>query len=181
MEAESSNPIENSNIPIEVSSLEEVIADSSVSPATITAVGNGVDSLMQKLIPLAQNAFSQYLGGDAGAKKGITFPAIVLIAMQTVEQYSTNISKLAGPDKLAVAKELVPKILALAVLNNAITQEQADSFGSTFNTGADIVGDIVEAYILISNNPAVIQLKKKVKEEAAKCWAGCKTRCAKKK
>lgn len=126
------------------------------------------------LLSFAQEALKNYTQDGPNAKQGITFATVVLISMQAVEKYSDTIKKLAGPDKLAAAKQLVPQIIDLAVLNGAIELTQANNLKTQFATGATIVEQLVEAYVILSKNPQVIQAVEAVKNAAAGCWADCK-------
>lgn len=128
------------------------------------------------LLSFAQESLKNYTQGGPNAKQGVTFATVVLISMQAVEKYSDTIKKLAGPDKLAAAKQLVPQIIDLAVLNGAIEASQAADIKSQFATGATIVEQLVEAYVILSKNPQVIQAVEAVKNAAAGCWADCKSR-----
>lgn len=143
-------------------------ADVTPVAAEVTSPVN--DASVSSFMPFIQNALAQ----QAANSQGITFATVTLIAMQAVEQYSADIKKLAGSDKLAAAKALVPEILQLAVLNRAITQEQADDLKAKFAVGATIMEQLIEAYIVISKNPEVIQAVEAVKTAAKGCFAKCK-------
>ena len=136
------------------------------------------ESLIQQLLPLIQDALGSYTGNGANAKQGITFATVVLIAMQVVERYSETIGKLAGPDKLEAAKQLVPEILAIAVQNGAIEQIKADELLAQFNTGAVVVEQLVDAYVLLSKNPQVIQAVEAAQAAVSGCILRCKTKRA---
>ena len=151
--------------------METVTTDAQPSPATAGTIT--IDASTVQFLPFVQDALSQYTASDTGAKQGVTFATVILIAMQAVEKYSSDMAKLAGPDKLEVAKKLIPQILDLAVQNKAIDQAKADTLKAQFATGASIVEQIVEAYIIVSNNPQVIQAVEAVKTAAEGCWNNC--------
>jgi len=154
---------------------EHTNAQSITSPATPQSLP------VNDLLTFVQEALKNYIQGGPNAKQGITFPTVVLISMQAVEKYSDTIKKLAGPDKLAAAKQLVPQIIDLAALNGAIDQTQAGNLKSQFATGATIVEQLVEAYVILSKNPQVIQAVEAVKNAASGCWASCQERAKSRK
>lgn len=135
-------------------------------------------TLIQQLLPLVQSALADYTGNGPNAKQGITFATIVLIAMQAVEQYSGTIGKLVGPDKLAAAKQLVPEILNLAVQNGVLEQARADELSAQFSMGANVAEQLIEAFVLLSRHPQVIQVTEAIEEAVSGCWLRCKTKRA---
>lgn len=145
----------------------------SSTTAVVTA-----ETLAQQLLPLVQATLANYTGNGPNAKQGVTFATVVLIAMEAVEKYSDTIAKLAGPDKLQAAKMLVPQILDLAVQNGVLDQAHADALTAQFNTGAGIVEQLIEAYVVLSKNPQVIQAEQAVEAAASGCFAKCKARRA---
>lgn len=149
----------------DASALTSVATDASSLVNDASSLVN--DESMSTFLPFIQSALSQH-------SQGITFATVTLIAMQAVEQYSAEIKGLAGPDKLAAAKILVPEILQLAVLNRAITQDQADDLKAKFAVGATIMEELIEAYIVISKNPEVVQAVEAAKMAAKGCIAKCK-------
>jgi hypothetical protein len=137
-------------------------------------ISSSIKEPVSNLLPFVQDALRQYSKGGPNEKQGITFATVVLISMQAVEKYSETISKLAGPDKLAAAKILVPQIIDLAVENGAIELNKAEELKSQFSTGASIVEQLVEAYVILSKHPQVIQAVEAVTNAAKSCWAKCK-------
>ena len=130
------------------------------------------ETLIDEVKPLVENILKPWLQNNT-----LNFANVIMVCMNIVETYSVTSGKLASADKLAVAKAMIPSVLSEAVKLTAITQEQADSLQITLNSAANVIDDIIAAYCVLSQNPAFIQMKEEIEEQAAKCWASCKSKC----
>lgn len=127
------------------------------------------ETLASQLLPIVKEIISQE--GQALGPGSFTVPTVVLVAMQAVEKYSDTISRLSGPDKLQTAKVLIPQILSVAVEQGMMTQNQCNTLSMQLNGGIVVVEQLIEAYVLLSKNPQIIQAVQ-VTEEAVRGCCG---------
>ncbi len=132
------------------------------------------ETLLQNILPLAEAQLGAYAAQGDANKKLLTFANIVIIAMQTVEQYSAQIGQLSGPDKLNAVKMLVPEILKLAVSSGLLTEEESARLNGQLTSGLDVVEHLVEAFVFISKNPYFIQAEEEIKKEITNCVGQCR-------
>ncbi len=142
---------------------------------TTTAVVT-TENLVSQLTDLAQKALQPWLAKN----QQLNFAGVIMFAMNVVEQYSANVAQLAGQDKLAAAKLMIPIIVDQALQAGAIDQPTADSLKTQLGMGADVLESVIEAYILISQNPEVVQAVNAAKAAAGACWRKARAGCVKK-
>lgn len=133
------------------------------------------ERLTTELTELAQKALQPWL-----AKNQFNFAGVIMFAMNVIEQYSANVAKLAGQDKLAAAKLMIPIVVDQALQAGAIDQPTADSLKAQLGMGADVLESVIEAYILISQNPEVVQAVNAAKVAVGACWGKARAGCVKK-
>lgn len=131
------------------------------------------DLLNEQLKELAKNTFEILANGA-----DINFANVILMAMRVVEEYSAH-KKLNGGDKFKAAQALIPTIVELAVQSGKISEEDGVELRARLEAGSQVIGNVINAYVLLSKNPQFIQLQQEIEEEVTKCIASCKTRCKK--
>ena len=133
------------------------------------------ENLTAQLTELAQKSLQPWLVDNK-----LNFASCIMFSMSLVEQYSRTVAKIGGSDKLAVAKLMIPIVVDQALSIGAIDQPLADQLKSQLAMGADILENVIEAYVLISKNPQFIQAQQAVEQAVSGCVTGCKTRFGKK-
>jgi hypothetical protein len=129
------------------------------------------ETLVEQLSDLVESTFD-----SMASETEVNYANVIIMAMRIVEAYSAQ-NKLQGGDKMKAAKAIIPTIIQVAVEHGKLNEADAANLRNKLETGADIIDTIIQGYILISQNPEFIQMKQKVEEAAAKCWASCKTKC----
>lgn len=133
------------------------------------------ENLTAQLADLAQKSLQPWLVDNK-----LNFANCIMFSMSVVEQYSSTVAKIGGSDKLAVAKLMIPIVIDQALSIGAIDQPLADQLKTQLVMGADILENVIEAYVLISKNPQFIQAQQAVEQAVSGCVTGCKTRFGKK-
>lgn len=108
------------------------------------------------------------------------FAGIVLAAMAVVEKYSSTIATLSSKDKFAAAETIIPIVIDIAVSAGKLSKEDGEALKQKMAISMDLVKALIETYILVSNNPSVIQAQEYVEDKAQKCWKSCTSKCSKK-
>lgn len=126
------------------------------------------DDLISQLNQLAQQALAPWIKTNQ-----FDFATAILFSMEVIEQFSSQTAALTGANKLKFAVLMLPNIVDMALAQGIITQATADTLKHDFTTGGILVNSIIESYVLVSKNPAVIQAEKEVVEAAQSCWARC--------
>jgi len=134
------------------------------------------ENLTSQLTDLAQKALQPWLTKNGA----LNFAGVIMFVMNVVEQYSATVAKIRGQDKLAAAKLMIPIVVDQALQAGAIDQPTADNLKAQLGMGADVLESVIEAYILISQNPEIVQAVAAAKKAAGACWGKARAGCVKK-
>jgi hypothetical protein len=93
----------------------------------------------------------------------MTFASGIRTAMHCAEIYGKE-KELTGGQKLDAAKDVLEKVVEMARIQGMLTYDEALELRQRYEQGIDVVEDIIEAYIAISKNPAVLQTVESVKK-----------------
>ncbi|HMP28788.1 MAG TPA: hypothetical protein PKD85_04260 [Saprospiraceae bacterium] len=94
----------------------------------------------------------------------VNFASVILASMHVIEQFTSNTSGLSSADKMKYALDLLPQIVDFAVQNGKLTVSEGETLKSNLLMSTEIVKQIINAYVLISKNPTVIQMHEKMHE-----------------
>jgi hypothetical protein len=94
----------------------------------------------------------------------MNFASVILVSMHIIEQFTSNTSGLSSADKMKYALDLLPQIVDFGVENGKLTASEGESLKSNLFMSTEIVKQIINAYVLISKNPAVIQMHEDIHE-----------------
>lgn len=134
------------------------------------------ENLTSELADLAQKSLQPWLAEG----NTLNFASVIMFAMNIVESYSATVAKIGSKDKLAVAKLMIPIVVDQALSAGAIDQPLAEQLKAQLAMGANILENVIEAYILISKNPQFLQAQQAVEEAVSGCVTGCKSRFGRK-
>lgn len=94
----------------------------------------------------------------------LNFATVILVSMSIIEEYTKSTVGLSSSEKLQKAIELLPIIVDYGVKYNKITSEKGDELKNYISISTSVVKQVIEAYIIVSKCPQVIQFKEDVQE-----------------
>jgi hypothetical protein len=125
------------------------------------------------------NAISKYAMGDSlqgelsgvvgeyFAQHSVSVHGCILMAMRCVEIYHERVVKVSSEGKRQAVKDLVPIVIAEAVKQHLILQDEADRLLEGFHGIMPYVDSICTAFVTISKHPTYLKFKKRVKSSCA--------------
>jgi hypothetical protein len=127
-----------------------------------------MDSLVAEIVPSIETMMTPWL-----AKNTVNFASILMAGMSIVENFSSQVAQLSGADKLAVAKLIIPKLIAYSVSQGKLSQAEGDALTAKIASDEQLVENVISAYTAISNNPALVSAAKEVEAEVKSVFSGC--------
>lgn len=139
------------------------------------AIVKSREVVVQEITELAQDFLRAWF-----ADHDSDFVGVVLAAMAVVEKYSSTIATLSSKDKFAAAEVIIPIVIDIAVAAGKMSKDDGEVLKDKMKISMELVKALIETFILISNNPVIIQAENYVVENTHKCYGKCLTKCAKK-
>lgn len=114
------------------------------------------------------------LSSELKSGGSLNFANLCLISAHAVEIFSAEVKKQTGEQKMQMALRLLPQITEDAVAHGYASEEQAKKLRDFVSGAIDIARNVIDAFVAVANNPAVLAVVEDVEEAVEACCASLK-------